>query len=416
MSKFINGYYVEGFIRLHSADSEQCDIALPFIGFRKGINSNDSSSFIDLDIIEKSIYEFDDLSSNDKPRYYDIAKDKNVFTALISKDGKDEVILGELAGENPRKFEKNNIAISPNDDGVNDYAQFRAVFLTHFCKDQIIIKDKSNSIIYTGEVNFSGGKDSEGHADIGKKSFAHTATGETGSMFAEYEAYKWDGKDNSNQVVEDGKYNFIFNVKGINDESQVQSYSYPIIVDTKAPEIKLKSVSGDKIYFKINEDGSGLSYAKLESFKDGTVKTVKELDNIFDNVYSSSYDEDIAKTSYVSIKDFAGNSKVISLASIAAGDKVGSPNIKTKSSGYFYPAIKANDYRVIISDDKGNIYPSYETLPFGTYKAKIAFTRLDAFVTNDVLDFEINEANKNTEIEFIVKLLQPNQARRYSLW
>nr|WP_270314109.1 Fn3-like domain-containing protein [Streptococcus infantarius] len=131
-----NGYYLEGFVRfLDSVDFAEV-VSLPFVGFRGG-------DFQNLAVVEDPVYK---LVSDGKEGFYleidgdHIVSGSDDTTALLtnSTDSSRQIVLGTYAnnaGDFVLHLDENGttrLAISPNNDGKQDFVAFKGVFLRNY--------------------------------------------------------------------------------------------------------------------------------------------------------------------------------------------------------------------------------------------------------------------------------------------
>lgn len=130
-----NGYYLEGFVRfLDSVDFAEV-VSLPFVGFR--------GDFQNLTVVEDPVYK---LVSDGKEGFYleidgdHIVSGSDDTTALLtnSTDSSRQIVLGTYAnnaGDFVLHLDENGttrLAISPNNDGKQDFVAFKGVFLRNY--------------------------------------------------------------------------------------------------------------------------------------------------------------------------------------------------------------------------------------------------------------------------------------------
>lgn len=418
LKDFINGYFVEGFIKIVSNTPEQPDIGLPYIGFRKIDKDGNKVNFYDTPVLERPIYEFTDLSesSNDYPKYYrqKNSEKTNPFTSLIGKNKEKVVVLGETTktGDFIRKFEKEKIAFSPNNDGNLDYVSLRGVFISQYIQDHIKVYNIKDELVYEGKINHSGetligdnGKKIDGIIDVGKKNEALSESGD-GHIYSESDKYNWDGKDSGGNLLTEGKYKYVFYARGVDEKAKEQKYEFNIILDKTKPELINMELMDGSINADIAENGSGVSKALIEVYdKDGNLESKKYMD--YSEKISIPYDKDKITSTYLRIEDFAGNVFFKSIKSILQKEDLGSLSVDFKKNtwgnNYLDVSLDKKDYEIKIYDEKDQLYLGMEDLPVGKYKAKLILKSIEYSCEKPEIDFEITKSNINPSITFILK-------------
>ncbi len=415
--KFINGYFIDGFVRLESSVSGQCDIGLPYIGFCKADKDGNKVEFYDTPVIERPIYEYKDLSetSQDVPKYYRTrnARENNPFTALMSTvDGK-TVVLGETTPEQAkvRTFQKEKIAFSPNDDGSQDFVKMRATFISQYIQDHIEVYNSSNQLVYKGKNGYSGEKGMLGIVEVGRKNQATASGGSAGALYSESEEYVWDGNGNQNLECTEGEYTFVFSAKGVDKNAKEQRYEFKVYLDKTAPKLIDIKNEQQKITAILEERGSGIKSVQLEHYDaDGVIITQDTTDVAVaqDNCITVSYDENTLSSTYLRVTDFAGNSYFSSLKALLSDGKTGSVSVKLEGAY----GLKETDYEIKVIDDKNQVQLDLKNLTYGAYTAKLKMKTLNYIPKNDTereKAFEIKQDIPTAEVTFNLKYqyLQP---------
>ena len=268
------GCYIDGFVVLSSADNPE--LSIPFSGF--------VGDWTNLPVIEPSIYDL--LKVGRKPFYLKPQEEKYKlknrplqhgyggslfnFTHLETLVDNEFQVLGAYPGIKPNiYYSDKHLAISPNDDGRNDYAAFRATFLRSYTDCQIkVYKEKEKTPIYTGAPVLHQGYKNYAGSDENKQS---------SSSFE----WSWHGeKDGTDRKVADGKYEFEVTVKPLADGAKEQTMRFPLTVDTIAPEVKLATWDATKRIFDLQEvieKGSGLRLAQIIYPENNSVANHKSL-------------------------------------------------------------------------------------------------------------------------------------------
>lgn len=409
--QFINGYFVEGFVRIKSLQPEQGDIGLPYIGFRSGAR-NAGGGFIDLPVLEQPIYEYEDLSENSAytPKYYKLsqAKDKNAFTALVSELNGKKVVLGETTTvpNKVRAFDKSKIAISPNGDGCQDYAELRGVFLLAYCEDKVEITDEKGKVVFEGKDGYSGKADSNS-ANVGRKNMASTSDGTDADFYTEAERYKWYGKGRYGEELPDGKYNYTFTVRGAAEAAKPQKYTFPIVVDRNKPEIVKPTLTSNGFAAEFVESGSGIKTVRAETYDvDGKLLQVT-IPKVSGNKLELSSSQDKLASTYLRLQDFAGNETFVAVKRLLAGNDTGSLQVNTtvkplKPDESVDP-LSPDEYEIIVKDSLGQRQMDIAALPYGKYTAEIKLKISNFVAVNKVENFTLTPTAKHAVLNFQVR-------------
>ncbi|MDO4793461.1 MAG: S8 family serine peptidase [Filifactor alocis] len=246
MGEMPKGFFLEGYVFFTATDGGE-DVNLPYVGFR--------GNWENLDVIEPSIYDL--LDQNRKPYYYELAdRVEYPFTYLSSKEGNKLVALGELADSTfaDPKYEKDKIAFSPNGDGSGDYAAFFATFLRNY-------KDFQLNVYYASDVQNSNPIYSVSQKDDkGRKNYFISGFGGP-NLNTNQRHWKWEGKNASDELVQDGHYRIVVEAKPDGKFNNKQTLVFPVTVDTVFPRIVKSSYEKSTgIYHleQVEEKGSGI--------------------------------------------------------------------------------------------------------------------------------------------------------------
>jgi len=255
-----NGYFLEGFVFFKDAKTQKDEVSIPYIGFK--------GHYQDLPGIEKPVYKF---TGNDKPFYYykdekaeNPVKDPgNHFTALLSsirRNGQDEqVVLGETDG----KYDGNALAFSPNGDGHFDTVKLNAVVLRNV--DNIHLAVYKADDVKREHPIYENGNESQKKSDFGWRINDRSKV-----LYASH----WAGKDQNDQVVPDGEYQYVLTYRPSTPGAKPQEITLKVKVDNQVPQLATsKDLYDPKTRtFRpgtIIEEGSGLAGKYLSYQKDG---------------------------------------------------------------------------------------------------------------------------------------------------
>lgn len=431
MTKFPNGFFLEGFVRLESSDkSVQPDIGLPFIGFHgKAKADGHISSFGSLPVLEKPIYDFGTngrITEDDDefPQFYLMPDSASVnpFTALFTEVGDASRVAGEVnptGNQFPRTFDKNAIYISPNGDGVFDSVSFHGVFINNYLKAGFTV-EKDGEVVYTGVDSYTS------TSTFGSLNFVDPQRPERGeNRFTKNELWTWSGDVDAGDKADDGRYTYIFHAQGIASDAEPQLLRFPVIVDTTAPvlgthevqdnaanetEIAAHPTETSVFTGNVTDTGSGILEAKLIVEGEGDAQaeerpiTIGEDGNIrftFDPAKQDSYT--------VVFTDKAGNSYIRSLNVLRLDGEGGSPDfqfyaVEENGGDGQTPTLvtlDASNYDIEVFSDAGVKQRDVEHLAYGkSYYAVLTLKTAEYTVEQNRVEFTLTEENKHPEVVF----------------
>ncbi|WP_324611587.1 S8 family serine peptidase [Bacillus massiliglaciei] len=225
-SVFPNGYFVEGYVTLTDPADTNPELNVPYEGFK--------GKWDKAPILDETKY--------DKESFYGMGGmvttiDTNTFDYL----GYDPVA---------QTFNSKFIAISPNNDGVQDDLIPVMSFLRNAESVEYSILDAAGRSLRKIRTDQFVTKD---YYDEGR-----------GSYYSILENSRWDGKIN-NQTAKDGYYYYEIRALLDYDGAEWQTYKFPVKVDTAAPSLKAVK-QGDMLEIKgtDNAGGSGIAYYDIE--------------------------------------------------------------------------------------------------------------------------------------------------------
>lgn len=268
---FPNGYFVEGFVTLNDPTDTNPELHVPYVGFK---GDWDKAPIIDA-------MKYEDGS------YYGMS-------GAVSTSGEDFMYLGY----NPisTKFGKEQIAISPNGDGIQDDILPILSFLRNAKQVEYSIKDSNGKQLRKLRTENSVRKN---YYDSGNSSY-----------YSLSEANSWDGNLNNKRAA-DGQY--YYQIKAIIDyeKAEWQTYDIPVKVDTAAPTIEAsKKENVLMLHGADNPNGSGLAYYDI--LVDG--KSILT-DMLNPSTTEYTLPESIGTKIQVMAVDFAGNTKTTEVSS-----------------------------------------------------------------------------------------------------
>lgn len=242
------GFFLEGYVVFENTNKNvNEEISIPFVGFKGDWNA--------LQVIEDSIYDM--VSQGKRPTYYEVSdRTAYPFTHIHSKSEGKDVLLGEDPASTYKepKFHKDKIAFSPNGDGRAEEIQFVGTFLRNYKEAGIEVYSEENKT----DPIYSFKKDD----DFGTKNYFVSGFGGP-NLTTTKSHWKWDGRNATSEVMKDGKYTFVMNVKadGTDDTIPNQKMEFPVIIDTVHPRIVKSSYDMEKGIYKLSEveeTGSGI--------------------------------------------------------------------------------------------------------------------------------------------------------------
>lgn len=196
---FENGTFVEGFITLKETTDKNPTLSIPYMGFY--------GEWDKAPIFDASVY------GENRDTYYGV-------TSLAWLDGNTYDFLGfPFGGEVPNV---NNIAFSPNGDGLADTVRPVLSFLRNAKEVRVYIINKDGDIVRTLATD----------NDIRKNYY----DGGRGATYTSLNDWEWDGKAYG-EIIE-GQYTYQVQAKVDYPNSEWQTIEFPVKVDVTAPTMK----------------------------------------------------------------------------------------------------------------------------------------------------------------------------------
>ncbi|NEW62848.1 S8 family serine peptidase [Granulicatella sp. zg-ZJ] len=393
---FENGTYIEGFVVFSDPQTQDHVISLPYVGFK--------GHFENLPVLEKPIYAF---KESEKPFYFyadpnaseeEKQRDpENHFTALVSKYGKKEVVLGETDTE--PEFDDSKIAFSPNGDGKQDAVALKAVVLRNYENMHLAVYKKDDVKREHPVFETGNGQGAKTYYD-GGQNVKSTILSET----------EWNGKDNDDRVLPDGDYQYVVTYRADVSGSEMQETSFNVKIDTKAPMYDGVGGTYDKETrtFKpsrITEDGSGISYEGL-TYKNDKNEEI-EVEPNDDGSYTLPENVDPSKFTF-EIIDYAGNTTSFKLSDKFPSEEKGTIGLSFILDGEAFD-LHGVISRHVIKNDKGEIVTdtftrngkSVYALPYGTYTVELVLLTDDVkLVGNKVVTVQLTKENPDQVATF----------------
>lgn len=422
-----NGYFLEGFVFFKDAKTKKDLVSLPYIGFK--------GQYQDLPGIEKPIYAF---TGDEKPFYY-YANEKaekpekdsgDHFTALVStiwRGGKEvQVVLGEKDGH----YDGNQLVFSPNDDGSYDSVKLNAVVLRNV--DNIHLSVYRADDLKREHPIFEQGNESQKKSDYGWRINDRSKI---------LNATQWAGKDNNNQLVPDGDYQYVVTYRPSTPGAKPQEIVLKVRVDKQVPQLANTKDLFDPAtrIFKpgeIIETGSGLGGKYLSYQKDNQEVEISPNE---DGTYTIPEGVDL-KTVRFYIWDQVNNTNTLTLDGKTVSEEKATKRVGTEEVSPTAATSEATVGRleVQIVDEKGeatNQYPEmmryqvfdskgnrvdqefnsfYEdplpTLPFGTYTVKVvAQDQNYSWVSPTTVTVELSKEHPEGLVKFVYHYIDKNR-------
>lgn len=421
LSHFINGYYLEGFVRLKSQTAGQCDIGLPWISFRSNASGKGQSG---IPALEPPIYDAQwNLQDAPKPKFYDTqttaeneaGSGPNPFTALVSTvDGK-TVVAGETTqpGSAVRTFDGNKIYLTPNGDGKNDFVGMSGIFQFSLFEAYARVVDSQGTEVFKSR--------SEGTLEdpIGQSNYDKTNTDRPFfNVPGHASTWDWDGKK-AGTPVPDGIYTYEFHVKSTSDAKPgLKSEDIPeqvtklqVIVDSKAPELKDAKFENGQYEGDLVEEGSGMKSATLVLKGSNGAPDQPVAVEVQGNHLRAQIPEDADLFQYeLTLVDQAGNEKKINLG-LSLLTEFGSIQVTYKDQTGKPVTVKEGELKLQFTDEKGHVFTDPQKLPYGKYKVTAESQVPRLVVQNSPQEAELTAENKEQTVTFTLEVLTVRKVR-----
>jgi Subtilase family./Fn3-like domain (DUF1034)./S-layer homology domain. len=324
-ANYFNGYFAEGFVQflnISEADNNP-DVNIPYMGF--------VGEWEEAPIFDDDIYMGNDYSYFD-PQY------QSMMSIVDTGNGVyDGFFLGQNPITNTAAYE--NIAISPNGDGVYDNAAVLMSLLRNAKSINVSITDADMNILDYISLN-----------EIANVRKPYLSNG----VFTPYEfptpenelaSLIWDGKIDG-ALVEDGQYYYVVEAE-VDGGFGTQFYAYPVIVDTLAPIVTKFAVAENELTIDVVDTTAIMTY---------------ELIDADDNVVAASATNviDITGLNLADLRavvtDYAGNANTLSVAvDTSTPSTPSTPPSAGGSTGTTNPP-------VVTTPDPGNVDPTSVTV------------------------------------------------------
>lgn len=269
---FPNGTFIEGFITLEDINDDNPTLSIPYMGF---YGDWDKAPIIDAN----------NYDENGRP-FYEVT----VMSWLDELKGT-YYFLGYDFNGNPNK---DNIAFSPNGDGIADTTIPILSFLRNAKEMNVNILDENGYVVrelYTGEYfrkNYHDGRY---------------------PIYTARDQWTWDGTIN-NGIAADGQYYYEINTKIDYPGAKWQTLTFPVKIDTTKPIIEdIQFNDETKELTVIANDGGNEIYIYYLVEKGEVISL--SLDGVFD-LSEVNYSNKTTLT----IEDYAGNTTIEGLENV----------------------------------------------------------------------------------------------------
>ncbi len=271
-SIFTNGHFAEGFI---FCEAEGTAVSLPYMGY---IGDWCAAPVLDGD------------SYKGETEMFDGAK----FYVMVN--GK-YVPAGADIFTDPYTYDRDTIAFSPNNDGYADDINFGATAIRNARSSKMTITDPVGNTVYSSKFPY----------------FSKTVGMKEVTVFR----FSWDGSDGvySRYKLPDGKYTASLEYTLDYRENITQTYTYPVIIDTKDPTLESAKLKGNKLTLTASDENGVRVISIYESDSDDAFFNLEHGDTAVYDI--SGYTSD---TLYYEIIDNAYN---ISVGKLTLSDLAG---------------------------------------------------------------------------------------------
>ncbi|MBM7661784.1 lactocepin [Bacillus mesophilus] len=218
-TKFMNGYWLEGFVKLSDPTDLNPELVVPYVGFKGDWNA--------APILDTPIW--------DSTSFYGL-------TGLL--DGGDYSFLGADAATGGFNPEFN--AISPNGDGENDSATYLLSLLRNAKELEFEVLNEDGEVV----------------KEIATEEFFRKNYYDgTGPMYYLYSNWSWDGTMHNGKRAPEGQYYMQVEATLDFEGAEAQSFTFPVKLDVTTPKVKtMLSSDGETITVDVSDRTSGVAY------------------------------------------------------------------------------------------------------------------------------------------------------------
>lgn len=286
--------FVEGYISLTSLSKEEVDLSMPILAFY--------GEWGEEKILDDPIYEDTSITST---------------TGLGRREGGKFNYYGSFIDNetNELMINTNNIAFSPNNDGIKDDVSLITYFLRNSKNYNIKVLDENKNFI-GNEINYYNIVKSINYDKIGNQN-------KRNQYYYYWDGAEYDSKSGKFNYVKDGQYYIRVTNVSYDDKQTEQIIDLPIKVDKVEPELKNIKVNSFKegenysyqIQWEAEDSVSGILKYATYILNDDTSKQPIELINIqeIDGVFSAMIDlkQGVLNKITLGVMDNAGNIKTM---------------------------------------------------------------------------------------------------------
>lgn len=265
---FTNGYWLEGFVTLTDPTDNNPDLTVPYVGFKGEWDA--------APIFDEPVW--------DSTSYYGM-------TGVMTHLG--EGSYGFL-GENPATGDINpeNIAFSPNGDGIQDDSLLMLSFLRNAQETSFQVVDEDGKVVRT----------------IRKEAFLRKNyyDGGRAPYYSLVGNRAWDGKING-KLAEEGQYYLQAEAMIDYPGAEAQTLKLPVVLDVTEPEINGVVNPDDNLLTVEFDDGDGSGVSSWDIIVDGeSILESAYVGGETEHVLPESVDPEEQTVSVVAV-DYAGN-------------------------------------------------------------------------------------------------------------
>lgn len=383
-----NGFFVDGFVQFEpdAKSNNQVTLSHAFTGFR--------GDWFKPALFEDFVY---DMKDGQEPFYLhttaaqSISKrsgDMNATHLETNTKGEERAILGALpdySAEN-RALSAEHLAISPNNDGENDFVNPVVMMLRNYSDLRVNVTNAAGQSVFSGSYGL-------GITDRHKNYYGDKL--DDGFVTENVNALRWDGTQDE-KVLPEGVYDYSFAARPdyvdfsnpaslkMAADRDLKTFQYerkfkvkvdmtaPILYQTEevsqnedADQISFKLKVGDPKLVGTQEAGSGLYRAELVTPSGTTVLPLDALEPeaFADQVITMKLSE--YPDAQLRLTDWAGNTKTYTPSLMKAGIQSGSLEITSLNQD---EEPIAASYQ-LVNLQTGQVYNSYSMLPVGKYRA-----------------------------------------------
>jgi lactocepin len=221
-SYFTNGYWLEGFVTLTSADDSEPALVVPYAGFKGDWNA--------APILDTPAW--------DSMSYYG-------YTGVVTRAATGYDYLGE--DQATGQLNPNLIAISPNGDGTNDSATYILSLLRNAKQLKLNVLNAEGEVVK--EITTE---------EFVRKNYYD---GGRGAQYYLFSDWTWDGKMHNGKRAPEGQYYMQVEATLDFDGAEAQRVTFPVKLDVTTPKLSTTLGSDSKtVTVTTSDKTSGVAY------------------------------------------------------------------------------------------------------------------------------------------------------------